>query len=357
MNSYTFSFNSHRLYTLGIILLAFLPSFGLFLLGVFLEPLYGDLTRIGSYSEREFGWTKPQLKFSKKLYSDGRYTDYHDIVVLGDSFSRSWPQQQWQNYLVAETDLSLITLDIDKNKWEDVVESNIFRKNPPKFLIFQSVERYFAMRLKKEHCDEQTLPERSEFTAPPIVHIHPEGKTRYVERGKEWNDVKLRFVLNYLKNGAWRLLRGIEKTNVRKIDLTEAAPFSSFNNREMLVFKDDLEKVSSWQDMSLAEMGCRIEGIRKQIEANGHTKFVLMIAPDKLTAYADFLANKNLRDISYVTKLTEQNQEVMPRIDIALTAAIRTGVLDVYLPDDTHWGSSGHQIIAETLLGFLNIRK
>jgi hypothetical protein len=43
----------------------------------------------------------------------------------------------------------------------------------------------------------------------------------------------------------------------------------------------------------------------------------------------------------------------MSRIDLALISAIHNGEQDVYLPDDTHWGSSGYQIAAETLLTFL----
>ena len=37
----------------------------------------------------------------------------------------------------------------------------------------------------------------------------------------------------------------------------------------------------------------------------------------------------------------------------ALISAIHMGEQNVYLPNDTHWGSSGSQIAAETLLTFL----
>ena len=45
----------------------------------------------------------------------------------------------------------------------------------------------------------------------------------------------------------------------------------------------------------------------------------------------------------------------MTRLDIALISAIRQGEQDIYLPDDTHWGSTGHQIVAKTLLTFLQM--
>ena len=97
--------------------------------------------------------------------------------------------------------------------------------------------------------------------------------------------------------------------------------------------------------------------MRQQVEANGQTRFVLIVAPDKLTAYSDFIANKKLRNISMLTELSERNNKVIPRIDLALISAIRNGEQDVYLPDDTHWGSSGHRIAAETLLDFLQSRE
>lgn len=72
-----------------------------------------------------------------------------------------------------------------------------------------------------------------------------------------------------------------------------------------------------------------------------------------LKACADFIRNKSLRDISELSELSGYLPEVMPRLDLALIFAIRNGEQDVYLPDDTHWGSIGNQIAAETLLTFL----
>jgi len=103
-------------------------------------------------------------------------------------------------------------------------------------------------------------------------------------------------------------------------------------------------------------MNCRIERMRDQVEANGVTRFVLMVAPDKLTAYADFLADTQSRGISSLAQLAEQQPETLPRLDLALISRIRHGEQDVYLPDDTHWGSSGNRIAAEALLQFLTQR-
>ncbi|HVS81257.1 MAG TPA: hypothetical protein VHE60_05955 [Pyrinomonadaceae bacterium] len=152
-----------------------------------------------------------------------------------------------------------------------------------------------------------------------------------------------------------RKVLGDAHTDAPKVELSRHAPFSSTNNHSMLVYKNDFRKANLWREMGVPEIGCRVERMRSQVEANGITQFVFMVAPDKLTAYADFLADEGLRGISQLPELSGHHSEMMPRLDLALISAIRRGEEDVYLPDDTHWGSSGYRIVAETLLQFLTL--
>ncbi|MEC4748359.1 hypothetical protein [Methylomicrobium sp. Wu6] len=360
MNSSTFNSDCHRRYVKWLYGIVFFPAFALYVLGIYLEPIYGDLTRVGLYDERSFGWQQPQLAFLKPLYEQGKYVRYHDMVVLGDSFSIARPRQQWQNYIVAATDWSVVTVDVDKFKWEKLLESQIFRDSPPKVLVMQSVERSFIGRIKDgQSCDaERAATQFGSVSSRPVIAIEPrivniEKSLKYFDRPRAWDKVKLGFVMKYSWKTLLRTVTGIESKNARKIDLTREAPFSSVRKREMLVYKEDVLKASSWREMDLSEMDCRIERIRKKVEANGRTKFVLMIAPDKLTAYKDFIVDRNLHDLSLLTQLSARHPDIIPRTDLALTAAIGSGKLDVYLPDDTHWGSTGHRIVAETVLDFL----
>ena len=64
MSSYTSNSNNHRSYVLGLLAIVLIPVSALLSLGVYLQPLYGDLTRIGSFEEVNFGWNMPQLTFS-----------------------------------------------------------------------------------------------------------------------------------------------------------------------------------------------------------------------------------------------------------------------------------------------------
>ena len=360
MQSDISSSEPHRRHVTWLLLLVLIPVAGLFALGFYLQPLFGDLTRIGSYAEKDYGWNKPQLEFNQPLSEIGRYERYYDVVVLGDSFSTGRPNLHWQNYLVAAKGWSVVTLNINKIDLEQVLNNPVFRKTPPKILILGTVERELPRRIRHEPpCGSTTFPKQVDVTTVPsplsatIQEIELQGLVKQVERETVWHDIKLGYVKDYLRNSLQRTLFGNAHTDAAKVELVRNAPFSSINKQSMLVYKDDFRKVPWWREMGLPEMSCRIEKMHKQVESNGQTRFVLMVAPDKLTAYADFLRDKDLRDISALAVLSRQLPEVMPRIDLALISAIYEGEQDVYLPDDTHWGSSGYQIAAETLLSFL----
>ena len=359
MNSYISSSEAHRRFVLWLFVLVLVPVAGLFTFGVYLQPLSGDLTRIGSYAEKDFGWNKPQLEFKQPLFEMERYDRYYDVVVLGDSFSTGSPRLLWQNYLVAKEGWSVVTLNINKISLEQVLENPVFRKTPPKFFILGTVERVLPLRIKHgQPCDQSGLIKRAGVSAKrspahPVYARELQGVAKYVERKTAWRGIKLGYVKDYLWNSFQRTLLGDAHTDAAKVELARKAPFSSAQKSAMLVYKDDFHKVQWWREMGLTEISCRIERIHKQVESNGKTRFVLMVAPDKLTAYADFLGNKGLRNISALAELSDYHPEVMPRLDLALITAIQKGEQDVYLPDDTHWGSSGYQIAAETLLTFL----
>lgn len=330
--------------------------------GAYLQPLYGDLTRIGSYAEREFGWNKPQLEFQRFLSSTGKYDRYFDVVVLGDSFSLGRLLPSWQNYVVAATGWSVLTLDAKEVRLEQIFTNPVFRETPPRMFVFQSVERQLPHRVtRRMDCEPGGVPAGAgpTFARPDGATPAPLGEfkdiTRLVERNANWSEIKPEYVLKYLLRELARRFHEEVPTDAARLALSRQAPFSSANRNELLVYRDDIRKIAWWRELSLPEKVCRIEGLRARIEANGKTRFVLMLAPDKLTAYADFVLDASLRDSSVLSELADRLPHVTPRLDRTLIGAIRQGTEDVYLPDDTHWGSSGHRIAAETLLGFVQL--
>jgi len=361
---FTSSSDPHRHYVKWLLTLPLVLVAALYVLGIYLEPLYGDLTRVGFYSEREFGWNKPQLAFSEPVSMMGRYDRYHDVVVLGDSFSTGRPELQWQNYLGRATGWSVVTLDINKIRLDQVLANPVFRKTPPKIFILELVERDLPLVLKQNQSCNTNMTSSPQ---PP----HVDGLTGYTHASKlatlevikryahpivretTWRNINVGFVRDYLWYNSIRNLVGVVNTRGIAIELATPAPFSSRNNQSLLVFRDDMKKVKWWRDVPTYESSCRIEAMRGKVEANRHTRFVFMAAPDKLTAYGAFISDNQLRNVSALAELSKQNPGSMPRIDLALKSAIDQGVQDVYLPNDTHWGSIGNQIVTETLLATL----
>ncbi len=81
-----------------------------------------------------------------------------------------------------------------------------------------------------------------------------------------------------------------------------------------------------------------------------------MIPPDRLTAYGPYLKEKSYADMSKLEQFIDQNLH-LARVDLAIASAIEKGVVDVYLPNDTHWGVNGHMIAAEETIKTLRNHK
>lgn len=286
-------------------------------------------------------------------------SSYYDILVLGDSFSFARPEAQWQNYLATATRESIGSLDINKVSLNQILASRGFLANPPKILIFEAVERMLPKQLKSntESCQEnqhRLLPFQSVVSQVvariPNSEAHLTELTLHMDRGTGWKNINPGYGWQYLQH---TFPHRDALSSVYAMELTRPAPFSSRNKSSILIFNHDVEKIKWWRDMGESEMGCRIEAIRDRIEANGYTRFVLMVPPDKLTAYADYLSDSKFKNVSLLSRLADIHQNVMPRLDKTLTEAIHEGEQDVYLPDDTRWGSNGQRIAAETLISFL----
>ncbi|MFI3136586.1 MAG: hypothetical protein QX197_07385 [Methylococcaceae bacterium] len=375
MISSTSNFNAHRRFTLTLLIITLLSMTGFVALGLYVQPNNGStneawLVRNGGYAGRDYSWNMPQQAFIQPLYSHDHYDRYYDTVILGDSFTDLYHPYQWQNYLAAATNDSIMVFSLRRGaRITDVLNNPLFQQHPPKLFIYEIAERYMdALISNLIPCNEQpqTLT-KAVSDSPPKPHSHAISWGRYlanritfINRDTQLHLSKLDELISHTKKYLWRnFLRNvldIEITNTVKHKLTRSAPFSSRNTQTLLTSVGDLNK-QYWNATTVQKIVCEIEHARQQIEANGKTRFVMLIAPDKLTAYADFLNEQKLQHISYIADVANRLPTTVLRMDRSLQAAIHAGEIDVYLPDDTHWGWRGHQIAAETLLDFLQTQK
>ena len=287
-------------------------------------------------------------------FDGGReYKQYYDVVVLGDSFSVTSPRAQWQNYLVQSTGLSLATYKVDDIDIESFVASPAYKDHPPRIVIYETVERAFVGRTNSwSKGDCQTAPTPA-FKGPPI-EIRPGNQplsshTRNTRNGPLHPN---------LSSGVHYLKRLIKKTFSKKsnqaikIALNRSDLFSNRQSDHVLIYRNDFERYRvSKEDLNGAI--CGLSYIQNTFQKNGKTFFVGMIAPDKLTTYMNVYKNFDHDKIHWMEEIAKHPELNVPRLDVALQSEIARGVRDIYLPNDTHWGSAGHKITAETLYKYL----
>ena len=134
--------------TYSLILLLPVVILALLTLGLkfYLEPLEGDLTRIGSYKESDYGWNNPLSVSTNETVSYARYpnknTTYYPVVVVGDSFSHFRGRRNfgWQQLLADYSGLDSVTYNRKYVGVEAFIESEHYNKQPPALLIFQFIE-------------------------------------------------------------------------------------------------------------------------------------------------------------------------------------------------------------------------
>lgn len=326
-------------------------------LALVLQPLAGDLTRLGGYAENAFGWNGSMLRYEPPLVAAGALGRAYDVVVVGDSFSLpveltpdSPPDDRnhWTDYFTAMTGLSVGAFNRDRVSLETFLSSKSFLETPPKLLVVEYAERtlQWAPMDGSPHC--VTLGPANTLS----LDIRPttERPVRYVrDHSHAISTQRIDEAVDFVKKNAPRWAIGLNTTPVSKFALSRRGLFTSKDDAELLVLDDYLVKGTLPEDY-LRSLGCYFAQIQSRIEANHQTKFVLMIAPDSTTAYGEFLPDLHLPNLT--ERLAQTPGLSILRLDEVMKAAILSGAKDVYYPSDTHWGPAGMAAAAEALIRF-----
>jgi hypothetical protein len=325
------------------------------------DPPVGDLTRLGGYTENRFGWRNGQTLFAPALAHAAAPTGpaiatmNDDIIVLGDSFSshnsagrQARPGQFWTDFLASETSLSVGVLDLDAMSAASFAASDIYRLRPPRLVILEVVARELRRRIGGPGitCPAPPAPRLPGF---PILHRQTARDTlaRPTAGLASVTPESIDVTLDMIRKTLLRQLTGFDSTPVLRLKLDRSDLFSSREPATLLAYADDTRK-ARWSSDDWSSIRCGVTALRRDIEANGVTRFALLIAPDKSWAYAPYL-EPGVWAIDPMERLDLDGAVIAPRVDQALRAAIAAGTRDVYLPDDTHWGTTGARIAAQVV--------
>ncbi|HQZ03268.1 MAG TPA: hypothetical protein PKW99_11535 [Thauera sp.] len=316
-------------------------------LGWWLQPVYGDLTRLGGYAERHFGWNQPVLEFDPLPTTFGEWKHPVDILVIGDSFANLRPAQQWQNHLAMQTGWSVHTLDVQQVDLDALIASPLFLEHPPKVVIWNVVERNLA-------DDHATVEHNCAAyrTGPPVTLPAPAAlavSAHPVLRPGSLFDVNPGFARIWLHRAALRALFGRQAGDTVHVELARADLFSSHEPAGLLVYKDDFRK-ASWNDEHLRRIRCALVDIAMRFQANGKTKFMSALAPDKSSAYRAWARDPTRLPPARLLTLLDGLAVPDARLDLAVSDAVARGLVDIYMPDDTHWSSAGHLLAARVIM-------
>ncbi len=337
-----------------LLLLIILILSGMAILGftaLYIQPIDGNLTRMGGYSERDFGWNKPRKILGNAPTNNKIYDQYYDIVVYGDSFSKA---ELWQSFLSEKTGLSFLTLYWDETPINEVFNNPIFKKNPPKIFIFETGEGAFQNRLLMSDFvfDDKGIKKskfdwRIKFIEKPIAFLE---YTRTIN--SSFSDINFQYAFVYLKNSFLRNLFNYDFSKVKRFSLTRDDLFSNKKSDQILLLRTWFD-AKLWNNGNLDKSLNSASTLQKLIQSNGNTLFILLLIPDKSTAYRQYMANPDIPELENITrKLIDKNIN-SPRLDILVKNSISVGDKDVYLPNDTHFGTKGYELAAKSILDLL----
>jgi hypothetical protein len=347
---------TYRRYLYLLFGLCGIAAAGGLVLVVWLEPLAGDLTRVGGYSENDFGWNGVEQQFSPPVAEPGSLDGEYAIVVIGDSFSvRTTPDRQtregsfWTDFLANDTGVRLGVFDVGRTPVERFLASPAYRSHPPRLVILELVERTLLSRLGGPTTCPRPGPPIEALIDPMPEPPLPGGYRRaLVPRSIE---AAAGQAADYLKKAIRRRLLHQDTTATLRLPLSRSDLFSSRRPGDLLVFNEDLGK-AGWSADDWRTIRCRLLRYQRDVTANGTTAFVFVLVPDKSTAYADYLPAAPWL-IDAAEHLAEPPGINMPRLDVVLRASIAAGTRDVYLPNDSHWSTAGSRIVARTVLRYL----
>lgn len=321
------------------LLAAAIPLTLVMALGWYVQPVFGDLTRLGRLAERDFGWNAPQPVVDVVA----RNASVPPVVaVLGDSFSE---RNIWQTLAMEKTGLPFVSFDWRAmgdpacvGEWTLALKAAY---PSVRVVVVQTVERMFIKRFAGAASTCAKLNELRELS----FATGQTPATRDLAVALTMPDVA------YL----WRatLNTRADFTRVVKTGSAYVAPlirrdmFSSRRPDLLVVYEEDLHK-QHWQASEVQRAAQRVLELQAMALARG-LHWIPMVVPDKSTVYAPYL-KQPLFPTAPVDVWSGLATRQVVQIDVrpAFSSALNEHV-DLYLPNDTHVGAHGYALLGDAV--------
>lgn len=336
--------------------------------GFWAQPTTGDLTRISHYPDRFYGWNDTQevlveprtRRVVSHFEESNNWPVNADILLFGDSFADPLPESlSWVDLIEQHTGLAVQVV-----KYQDFgqvlryLHSDAFAANPPKLVILETVERYLRERALQAYdfpadCNNDKSVSRKIVVTDKTPAVLD---SRWVNRREDYLSVSEFFERSVVY---MRKLMKPKGSPVVKMDLTQNNLFSHLRSDQVLIYREDLSKhdFSGLSQQQIDEIRVQVTcGMNKMLGFSKSVPFGFVLVPDKLSVYAPWVKSVipakrlNLNELAGAV-FGQYLIDLRPSLQLS----IQQGVRDVYLPNDSHWGSAGQRVAAETVIQALTM--
>lgn len=314
----------------GTALMLLLAAVGL---SLFFKPLSGDLTRIGKWSERDFGPTL--LQASPVIRGNGPLLTHQQILVLGDSFSHP---NIWQSSLSASSKLDTLSFEFKDvgciDNWLNWVTAQA--ASGVQTVIIEVAERSFVPVFRSDRRCVSSIPVASataEKTRPTSLVRGITLDAIYLAQTAA-NTLRMRWQAGRINSG--------EAVNV---PLSNANLFSNIQANRLLYYAEDDSKIS-WTQQDIAAAVENLKNIQNRL---GKLRLVIVVVPDKSTVYRSYML-RAATTAEYPDIFSSIAAAGVDSVDLrSLFQKNVASTIDLYLPNDTHLSPSGYRMMASAI--------
>ena len=322
-----------RRYVLHVLLVALAVFVPIVVFSWWVEPLHGDLTRVGRWPERDYGPREPSVPIEVAATS-GRQRNA-SILVLGDSFARD---NLWQSVLQKSTGRSVQSFDIDRTCLKEWLAAALADRSSS-VIVVQAVERGVIAHFARVRDCGQARIRPFEVGAGTATN----------ERHRWPLTLDARYLAGTAFNLARASIRGeIRPGKSRTVNVAlrkDCARFSSRRSDRLLYYAEEDLK-ADWSEADIKSSVARILEIQRAVEQAGK-RFVFVLAPDKSAVYSRcFVEARPGSRGPRINELLIAAGVNAPDMTGEYEKRIHT-VVDLYNPNDTHWSNAGHVLAAE----------
>ncbi|QDL55233.1 alginate O-acetyltransferase AlgX-related protein [Rhodoferax aquaticus] len=302
-------------------------------LNLYFEPISGELTRIGHWSERDFGWQQPQPTVA--VHANGTSITNPDVVVLGDSFTHP---NIWQSYLAESRNLNVLSFQYQDVACVDNWLHWVAERRYPNLhtVVIETVERGFVPLFRNfNNCPRRT-PKSFQLAENNVTPSRPQ-KGLTLDAG-------------YLIPTATNTLRAawsdgsMVSGEVINVPLSTDKLFSNRKANRLLYFADD-ELKRSWSDKDQAAAVANLNRFQDNLAKKG-LRLVVIVVPDKSSVYRPYLSNEASK-VGYPDVFEQLKTAGVTNVNLLSYFQHAAGeTVDLYLPNDTHLSTQGYRLMA-----------